>query len=948
MASPQKKSFLEELIDQLLIDYSENFNRLCVITPNRRAQVFIKNYLQEKGRPLLIPTLFSIDDFVQHLSPSVILDNVDLSFEFYDVYKQLEGENAQSFELFIQWAPVLINDFNEIDMHLGDANALFSYLSDDYALREWNLGINDLSDFQKNYLAFFHKLNDYYHYFTQKIQSQNTAYNGLAYRYVAENIHHLLMNKPWDKIIFAGFNALTLSEEKIIRSLYENKKADLFWDIDEYYFSDKNQEAGLFFRKYAHWYPFDKTKMAQHFRAKKEIKVIAVPKAVGQAKVAAELLSNKLKSDASDAKLHSSALVLADENLLMPVLNSLNAEVLSETNVTMGYPLKNTSAHLLFRLFFKLQFNGQRQQKLRKYSNLRFLNEDLKQLLQTPLIADFFGKYPRLNAEIQKQLFWTPNELIALCESNDAKSLSFLFADFEDNAAKAIAFFQEFILHFSLIYQADNAHFQLRFSSDWEALKRYNQILNRLSDRIKKYGYPQNLQEFKLVFEQLIGNQTQAFHGEPLKGLQLMGLLETRVLDFQNLIITSVNEDVLPSGKMSNSFIPVDIKRKFNLPTYKEKNAIFAYHFYRLIQRAENIYLLYSTTAGKLLGGEKSRFITQLMLELPKYNSESSIREQLFNFKEIQPHARLEISVEKESSIQEQLVEMADKGFSPTAINTYISCPLKFYFKHVLKIEEIQEDDNLIDDRLMGNIIHYSLENMFKPLVGKAIQLDDLQKMEGQIKEEVLKQASVVAKGQVLDSGQNLLTLKAIERYLERFFQNEKEALKKHLKKGGLWSVEGLEQKMERSLFLAHKDQKIKFYGYADRIDKWSNLIRVIDYKTGSIKENVLSGIDFEALFTDVKYDKAVQLLSYVWLMKADLPSHEIQSAIIALRNVNNPYVFFDSAPDRPISDERVQQFENGLTDLFSELFNENIPFSQTLDKQNCQYCPYATVCLKE
>jgi len=155
MASPQKKSFLEELIDQLLIDYSENFNRLCVITPNRRAQVFIKNYLQEKGRPLLIPTLFSIDDFVQHLSPSVILDNVDLSFEFYDVYKQLEGEKAQSFELFIQWAPVLINDFNEIDMHLGDANALFSYLSDDYALREWNLGINDLSDFQKNYLAFF-------------------------------------------------------------------------------------------------------------------------------------------------------------------------------------------------------------------------------------------------------------------------------------------------------------------------------------------------------------------------------------------------------------------------------------------------------------------------------------------------------------------------------------------------------------------------------------------------------------------------------------------------------------------------------------------------------------------------------------------------------------------------------------------------------------------------
>ncbi|MBN1651404.1 MAG: PD-(D/E)XK nuclease family protein, partial [Bacteroidales bacterium] len=504
------------------------------------------------------------------------------------------------------------------------------------------------------------------------------------------------------------------------------------------------------------------------------------------------------------------------------------------------------------------------------------------------------------------------------------------------------------ILQFSLIYQAGDEQFQLRFSSDWEALKRYNQMLNRLSDRIKIYGYPQNLQEFKIVFEQLIGNQTQAFYGEPLKGLQLMGLLETRVLDFKNLIITSVNEDVLPSGKMSNSFIPVDIKRKFNLPTYKEKNAIFAYHFYRLIQRAEHIVLLYSTSAGKLLGGEKSRFITQLMLELPKYNSETRIREQLYNFKEIRPRTYTEISIAKESPIQEQLLEMAEKGFSPTAINTYINCSLKFYFKHILKIDEVQEEDNLIDDRLMGNIIHYSLENMFKPFVGKALQLDDLLKMEARIKAEVLKQASVVAKGQVLDSGQNLLTLKAIERYLERYFQSEKEALKKQLKKGGMWFLEGLEQKMERTLFLTQKKLEIKFYGYADRIDKWNSLVRIIDYKTGSVKDNVLSRINFDLLFTDVKYEKAVQLLSYVWLMKARLPASEIQSAIIALRNVNNPYVFFDDVPDAPIGDEIVEQFEKGLTDLFAELFNEKIPFTQTLEKNNCQYCPYATICLKE
>ncbi|MDA3905626.1 MAG: PD-(D/E)XK nuclease family protein [Bacteroidales bacterium] len=948
MASKKQSSFLEDIINKLLIDYHDNFSQLCIITPNRRAKVFIKNYLQEKGIPMLLPTMFSIDDFIKHLSPYTIFDNVDLSFELYAVYKELDGDEAQPFETFIQWAPMLINDFNEIDMHLGDANALFNYLSDDYAIREWNLGVKDLTDFQKNYLAFFHKLNDYYQYFTQRILSQNAAYNGLSYRYVAEHITELMANQNWSKLIFAGFNALTLSEEKIIRTLYESKQADLFWDVDDYYFSNKNQEAGLFLRKYAAWYKFDKEIIAKHFEQTKEINVIAVPRVVGQAKIAAELLSEKINSKSLVEKnLSNTALVLADESLLMPVLNSLDEEVLAETNVTMGYPLKNTSAHLLLRLFFKMQFSGHRRQKLKGQSLLRFLNEDLVQLLKNPIIADFFGKNSEIISGIQKQLYWTVLELHELFDQSNKANNAFLFIDFENQAEKAIIFFQDLIDRFSVLYQDADKDLQLRYSSDWEAFMLYARMLNRLSDRIKKYGFPHNLQEFKIVFEQLIGNQSQAFHGEPLKGLQLMGLLETRVLDFENLIILSVNEDILPSGKMSNSFIPVDIKRMFNLPTYKEKNSVFAYHFYRLLQRAKNIHLLYSTTAGKLLGGEKSRFITQLMLELPEYNPQSSISEQLYNFKEIKPGNRLKISVEKDKSIQEKLASIAGKGFSPTAINTYINCPLKFYFKHILKISEPEQEESFIDDRMMGNIIHHTLENLFKPFINKAINLDDLSKMRNRMLEEVQIHAKSEAKGQILDSGQNLLTLKGIERYLERFFDTEKKLLVENLKNGGYWTIIGLEQKLERHIILDQEGLKIKIFGSADRIDSWNRMLRVLDYKTGAVSESSLNKIQFEDMFTDAKHEKSVQLLCYAWLLKESNPTQDIQSGIIALRNVNDPYVFLGKSQEGTLSDEVLENFEKGLSDFFYELFDENTPFMQTSEKQNCQYCPYINICLK-
>lgn len=939
MSSGQSFSFLQELVDKLFLDYPVDLSKLCLITPNRRSKLFIKHYLKEKGKAVLVPQIFSIDDFIQHLSPYTVLDQLDLSFELFTVYKHLEGENAQSFEAFLQWSPVLINDFNEIDMHLANANTLFTYLSDDYAIREWNLGRKDLSDFQKNYLAFFHKLNDYYQYFIQKILSQNTAYNGLAYKYVAEHIEELTANKSWEKLIFAGFNALTLSEEKIIRTLYQNGKAEIYWDVDAYYFKDKMQEAGLFFRKYSEWFNFDEAVLSNHFRQAKEIHIIAAPKAVSQAKIASELIRKE--------KLNNSALVLADESLLVPVLNSLDEKVLEETNITMGYPLKNTAAHLVFRLFLRMQFNAQRQQKLKNLSVVRFLRDDILQLLNNPIVKSLLINNEALRSDLKKQLFWSIADLSEVFNQNGHKDISYLFRDFRNNATEAINFFHDFIYHFLAKYKEFEQQQALRFSSDLEAFLNYSKLLNRLSDRIQKFSFPDNLQEFKIVFEQLIGNQAQSFHGEPLKGLQLMGLLETRVLDFEHLILLSANENILPSGKMSNSFIPVDIKRIFKLPTYKEKNAIFAYHFYRLLQRAKSAHIIYSTSADKLYGAEKSRFITQLLLELPKYNSQVQFKQQLFNFKEIKPQNKIEIRIDKEDEILKKLKSFSENGISPTAISYFVSCPLRFYFRYIVHIDEPFQDESSIDDRLFGEITHNVLEKLFKLVDGKKITpgiLDDMQKSLPDILET---QINSFAPNQIVDTGQNLLTIKAMEKYLSEFLREEKRLCISNTKRGGNWEIIGLEKKLDKTIELSKNKISVKLKGTVDRIDKWNEMIRVFDYKTGQVDSGTLKNIDLESLFLDSKYEKAAQILFYAWLVKDIFPSAKLQSGIIALRNINNPYSFINDNADERISAETLDVFESQLMLFLEGLFDEKIPFSQTDDQKKCQYCTYIHICLK-
>lgn len=942
--NPKESSFfLEALVAKLQNEFSADLSRVCLVTPNRRAQTFVRRFFKENGKATLLPQMFSIDDFIQHLSPFTLFDSIDLTFEFYMTYKELEGEQAQPFELFIQWASVLINDFNELDMHLADSNAVFSYLSDAYAIREWNLGRDELTDFQKNYLAFFHKLNDYYHYFTQRLLMQKGTYNGMAYRYVAEHIEPLIETQNWDKIIFAGFNALTAAEEKIIRLLYESKQAEIVWDIDQYYYADKNQEAGLFFHKYANWYPFTKQQISTYYQEPKNIDFIAVPRAVGQAKIAAELLRNQQAAKAGNS-LDNTALVLADETLLMPVLNSLDEEVLKETNVTMGYPLKDTATHALFRMFVKMQSNAQRLQRFHPKEEMRFLQEDILRILQNPLTLAFFCQDKEAEKNIKKQLYWTEKELSLLFVSAE-KALSFLFVSFENDALKAIAFFQQFIHKTAQQYLKVGEALQQQFSSDWEALLLYDRLLNRLEDRLRKYAFSFQLAEFRLLFEQLLGSQSQAFYGEPLKGLQLMGLLETRLLDFENVLLLSANEDIFPLGKMENSFIPVDVKRTFGLPTYQEKNAVYAYHFYRLLQRAKKVYLFYSTTTGKLSGGEKSRFLTQLMVELPQYNPQTILKEKVHNFRAINPGKPFAIAIEKEQALQKLLIEKAGTGISPTALNTYVMCPLRFYFRFVLGLKEPEEQESIIDDRMLGNIAHHSLEQLYKPFVGKPLSPQGLDNIVKQMPAEVQKQARLLVKGQVLDSGQNFLTLKAIEKYLYHYLIAEREKFEKEAVGKTDWQVVALEKELEKTLYLKALDLEVKIKGFADRIDLYKGVYRVLDYKTGLVNENDLKDIDPALLFTNVKYNKAVQLLTYAWLMMPEYTKSEVQSGIIALRNIHKPVVFLEGGS--PLPADYILNYEHEMEQVLSAIFNPQIPFVQTSEKAHCAYCPFVNICLK-
>lgn len=952
--NPMNQPFLGQLAEKIRSEYSGLGSRLCVVMPNRRAGLFLKRHLvRESRQPVWAPSVFSIEDFIAEVSGLLVPDQLSQVFGLFEVHSRIDPVNAGSFDDFAGWSRGLLRDFEEIDQYLVNPASLFGFLSEAKAINLWNPDGQGLTDFEKQYLNFFNSLSSYYEGFRETLLKSGQAYHGLACRMVADNPAQYLEPGRWDKILFAGFNAITPSQLSIIRYLIAAGKSEIIWDADSYYIGNPAQEAGRFLRKYLNDKSLTKTPTFSDFfsQGQKEIYLAGIPRNVGQARLAGHFLK-KLIDEHGPEVLSETAIVLADETLLLPLLNAIPAEA-GAFNITMGYPLKQSPIYTLFDALLTMHLNATSG----KDADLAwFYYRDVLSLMQQaymPLLAGNTLTYETISRlKTGKGAYISTTDFLPapLSGSVETEEITPLFQKIlKPGDLTALLIRAAAVLKKSLSARADPS--QASGIPDLEILYSLVLILNKLHKLVTETGSIQELRTIQGLFREACSAASVPFYGEPLKGVQVMGMLETRTLDFRYIILLSANEDTLPARKSYNSFIPFDIRQNFGLPTHHDQQAVFAYHFYRLLQRCDSAWLIYNSEADELGGGEKSRFLSQIQAELPGVNP--GIR-----FHEVRPGLLARagmaapISIAKSPEVMDILDKMATTGFSPTSLNTWISCPLRFYFTFVLRLHEADEPSETIDHRTLGNVIHKVLQDFYTPFVGSMPLETDYEKMLASAGNAIALTLQKEFEGGDVTTGRNLLIVEVARVWIRRFLQLEAEAVKQPGASENYIRV--LEHPLKSSITIeipGKGPREIVLKGFADRIDQVNGRTRIIDYKTGRVEAAELRLKSVEALFepSAKPSEKAFQLMMYLYLASRqpdmNAPFTEIDAGIISFKSLSNEFMPLNLTGTEQSA--AIDAFESGISDILSAIYDTTLPFEQTNVKEHCQLCPYKTICHK-
>ncbi|MFC0603544.1 PD-(D/E)XK nuclease family protein [Winogradskyella pulchriflava] len=913
---------MESFIKSVLIDLKSKGLRiqdLNFILPSKRAGVFLKHQLSTLlEQPILSPQILSIEEFVEELSGLQNLPNTELLFQLYSAYLNLtKKEEQEPFDVFSKWAQILLQDFNEIDRYLIPQQQIFDYLSAIKELNHWSLETNQ-TDLIKNHLKFWKRLQEYYQAFTEILLQNNQGYQGLIYREASESLEAYIENNTSKIHVFLGFNALNESESRIIQGLLQNDLAHIYWDIDKTFIDDEIHDAGLFTRQHrSQWNYFKKHSFnwaTSYYYNPKTIEVIGIPKLVGQAKYIGQLLE---KLNIGNKGLTSTAVVMGEENLLIPTLNSIPKSI-THLNVTMGLPLKFVPLSSFFEKLFYIH----------KTNPDKYYYKDVIDVISHQSIYSLFETQPDnassyISAHIQKNnLVYISNDELKQLTDSKGYLIDLLFKSWENQPKNALEACSNLVLLIKENLQS-NKHLN---SLELEYLYRFNTLFNQLSQLNNDYEYLNSINSLHGVYKELLSTETLDFKGEPLEGLQIMGMLESRVLDFETVIISSVNEGILPSGKTNNSFIPFDVKIENKLPTFKEKDAVYTYHFFRLLQRAKNVYILYNTEVDALKGGEKSRFITQLEIE-GIHNIKHSIISP-----EVPVIEKKLTQIAKTPLVMESLKQLSAKGFSPSSLTNYIRNPIDFYHEKVLGIKEFEDVEENIAANTLGSVIHNTLEDFYKPLEGAFLTIEHLKNFKTKAKETVTSHFKNLYKDGDFTKGKNLIIFEIALRYILNFINLEIESLKNgdKIKILAIEADETIEIKIDNLNF------PIKLTGKVDRIDQLNGVTRVVDYKSGKVEQNKVEIVNWEDLTTDYdKYSKSFQVLCYTYMMhQKNLISLPVEAGIISFKNLSEGFLKFGKkessgsrTKDQLITEETLIKFETELKKLILEICNPDIDF---------------------
>lgn len=931
------EAFLKKLAAKLYADYGTDMHSVCLIFPNRRASLFLKKHLASVAqKPLWLPQIFTIEDFVFAKSGLQKKDNLYLLVTLYDIYKSLSADKAQPFDEFVSWGNMLLRDFDEIDNYLADGKAVFNYLNEAKIIQHWNPDGQSLTEFETEYLRFYNSLGDCYIQFQQQLLVSNEGYTGLAFKQILQNISVADFSE-WDVIVFAGFNALTLAEEKLIKFLIENNKARIFWDADEYYLLNKDQEAGHFLRRYEKENIFGKLEWIGDdlLTSAKNIEIIGVSGNVGQAKKACDICNDLINKGLN---VSETAIVLVDENTLLPVLNSLPQNV-DFYNVTMGLPFKYTNAFSLQETVMDLFSH------IADKENAVFYYKHIQSLLNHPYIYIAFDNTTTKTNDFKKSFYNTHDFLNVLAAYNPALASIFekyIFKIPENPLQIVYLLFYlieliecEFISHSQTPVDADKVQ-----DIDLEFLAHAKKLCAEVLDTLSEKSLHLTSALLQKIMRNIAAGRQIPFYGEPLIGLQIMGVLETRLLDFKNLIMLSVNEGMLPQGKKQSTFLIDDVRRAFYLPRYQEHNAVYAYHFYRLLQRAENVWLLYNMQEVGVGSSEKSRFITQLVHELPQINPNINIKE---TFYEVSPKSYMQddISVPKDLKIQERLKNMGAYGFSPTAISRYTRCNLQFYYANILKLSPKDELSDSIDIALLGIVVHECLENTYQPYINKSYAYTECDIIEKNAMENLKHSFLARFSEDDIMKGRNMLIFKVAQHMISKVIRAEKSYLKEN---NATITILSLENELSAEIMLDNR-ALIKIKGIADRIDYTADALRIVDYKTGGFKSTDLQIKQEEDIHKIAEKPKLLQVMLYALMYKKQINSNTpIASGIISTRN--SEYFMSGSIGGySDMQDEIQRAFVEEIKNILAEIMHPDFLFVPTEDVKVCESCSFQVLC---
>ncbi|HQZ23674.1 MAG TPA: PD-(D/E)XK nuclease family protein [Flavobacterium sp.] len=916
-------SFLDKIATVLIENYSSKLSNTIVVLPNKRAKIFLVEALKKQvSSNILSPEIISIEEFIQDIASIRNIDPIELLFEFYEVYLSItEKPNQQSFELFANWAKTLLQDFNEIDRYLLDPSHVLSYLKDIEDIKKWGIEVENKTQLLENYIDFWKLLPNYYQSLYNHLLNKGIGYQGLIYREAVNNLNHFSDSIKEKQYIFAGFNALNAAEERIIQHLIASDQAKIYWDVDQTFLNDPYHDAGLFVRRFKSSWKHYKSNpfewIVDDFSQSKNIQVIGTPKTIGQAKIAGSIIENIINEN-PNTTLDKVAVVLGEENLLVPLLYSLPSTV-GALNITMGYSSKNNPAQILIAKLFKMHTNA----LSRNAKNYVLYYKDVLDILTHPLVEPYAKTNALVNVINQNNYTFITHQKLMELNSNPSDLFLLLFQKWEDGSMAVLETISSLLQTIKNNLSNDNEEEKITKAFVYSIFKTINKLINYYS----QHSHIDKIDTLHAIYKQVIDLAEVSFEGEPLNGLQIMGVLESRVLDFETVIVTSMNEGKFPAGKSMNSFIPYDVKRELGLPTFKEKDAIYTYHFYHLLQRAKNIYLIYNTESEGLDAGEKSRFITQLEVEK---QTKHTLTHEIYNA--VLPETAYQpIVVPKSESVMVRLKEIAEKGFSPSALTSYIRNPIDFYFQKILRISEVEEVEENIALNTLGTIIHETLEALYTPFIGKFLSETDILGCFKLLDAEVLKQFKLVYKEGEIKKGRNLLAFEVAKRNVSNFLKVELESIKN----GEAIKILHLEKPCERVLEHPSLPFPIKIAGKVDRIEERNGIIRIIDYKTGKVEKTNVTLKSWKGLTDEIKNDKIIQILAYSFMYENEANGKPIEAGIISFKNLKSgflPFSLKDGKEENTTIDSAIlNDYLEQMVLLLNEILDETKPFEEKI-----------------